>query len=160
MKIGELAQRTHCQVATIRYYEKQGLLPYADRTEANYRIYSDKHCERLRFILYCRSLDMALNEIRALLKFKDSPEEDCAEVSNLLDAHIGHVAQRIQELHQLEEQLKSLRASCKSATLSADCGILNQLSTAPSQPKNNEQASVHVLGSHTVLSSNTTRARQ
>ena len=73
MKIGELAKATHTQVETIRYYEREGLLPETARTEGNYRVYGPEHVERLSFIRYCRSLDMALNEIRALLRMKDSP---------------------------------------------------------------------------------------
>jgi len=149
MKIGELAQKTHCQVVTIRYYEKQGLLPITVRSEGNYRIYGDEHAERLRFIMHCRSLDMALDEIRALLEFKDAPTENCAEVNDLLDEHIGHVAERIRELRQLEQQLNALRAQCQIASTSADCGILNQLSKTPGQAKVHEHGTLaHVHGTH------------
>ena len=67
MKIGELAKITDCQVETIRYYEREGLLPQAPRSESNYRIYGAEHTERLGFIRHCRSLDMTLEEIRVLL---------------------------------------------------------------------------------------------
>ena len=43
MKIGELAQKTGMQVETVRYYEKEGLLPRIGRTDSNYRVYSDAH---------------------------------------------------------------------------------------------------------------------
>jgi DNA-binding transcriptional MerR regulator len=49
----------------------------------------------LTFIRHCRSLDMTLDEIRALLRFKDAPAADCGDVNSLLDEHIGHVAHRI-----------------------------------------------------------------
>jgi DNA-binding transcriptional MerR regulator len=49
---------------------------------------------------------MTLDEIRLLLRFKDSPAENCGGVNELLDEHIGHVASRIRELRQLERQLK------------------------------------------------------
>lgn len=73
MRIGELAKATDTQVETIRYYEREALLPQPGRTEGNYRVYGPEHVERLSFIRYCRSLDMALDEIRALLRMKDSP---------------------------------------------------------------------------------------
>jgi DNA-binding transcriptional MerR regulator len=57
MKIGELAKTTHTQVETIRYYEREGLLPETVRTEGNYRVYSPDHATRLSFIRHCRSLD-------------------------------------------------------------------------------------------------------
>lgn len=70
MRIGELAKATDTQVETIRYYEREALLPQPGRTEGNYRVYGPEHVERLSFIRYCRSLDMALDEIRALLRMK------------------------------------------------------------------------------------------
>jgi DNA-binding transcriptional MerR regulator len=92
MKIGELANLTQTQVETIRYYEREGLLPETARTGGNYRIYGDAHAARLSFIRHCRGLDMTLDEIRILLHFKDAPSENCGEVNALLDEHIGHVA--------------------------------------------------------------------
>ena len=95
MKIGELAKATGTQAETIRYYEREGLLPDAGRTESNYRVYGEGHARRLGFIRHCRSLDMTIGEIRTLLRFKDGPEENCDEVNALLDEHIEHVATRI-----------------------------------------------------------------
>ncbi|HVK93518.1 MAG TPA: Cd(II)/Pb(II)-responsive transcriptional regulator [Noviherbaspirillum sp.] len=129
LRIGELAERTDCQVETIRYYEKEGLLPVPARSEGNYRLYSDVHVDRLMFIRHCRSLDMALDEIRRLLQFRDAPEQNCGEVNVLLDEHIGHVAARIAELKRLEKQLKMLRRLCDQAQEAKNCRILNELST-------------------------------
>jgi Cd(II)/Pb(II)-responsive transcriptional regulator len=136
LKIGELAKRTDCHVETIRYYEREGLLPAPARSEGNYRMYGAVHVERLQFIRHCRSLDMTLDEIRNLLHFKDAPEESCGEVNDLLDKHIGHVADRIEELQALQQQLLELRARCGSAQAAKDCGILQQLGNpADEKPK-------------------------
>lgn len=131
MKIGELSNITGTPIETIRYYEREGLLAAPARTEGNFRIYLDAHAERLSFIRHCRSLDMALDEIRALAHFKDAPTENCDNVNKLLDAHIGHVAARIRELHALKKQLKSLRERCREVRDAAHCGILNELSQIP-----------------------------
>lgn len=128
MKIGELASATATPVETIRYYEREGLLPAAARTESNYRVYSGAHAQRLQFVRHCRSLDMTLQEIRTLLALQDAPAEPCDEVNALLDEHIGHVAQRMRELRQLEKQLKLLRAQCQGVHDVAHCGILHGLS--------------------------------
>jgi hypothetical protein len=69
MKIGELAILTHTPVETIRYYEREGLLPEAARTGGNYRIYDQAQAARLSLIRHCRGLDMTLDEIRTLLRF-------------------------------------------------------------------------------------------
>lgn len=153
MKIGELAERTDCQTETIRYYEREGLLPQPGRSDGNYRLYSDMHVERLSFIRHCRSLDMTLDEIRLLLQFRDAPEQNCGEVNSLLDQHIGHVASRIAELKALERQLKRLRQLCDEAHAAKDCGILNELAidaTAPdrAKPRVRRTTAGHVHGSH------------
>ena len=146
MKIGEVARVTGTPVETIRYYEREGLLAAPPRTEGNFRIYDESHLERLSFIRHCRSLDMALDEVRILLRFKDAPAENCGDVNTLLDAHIGHVAARIRELRALERQLKSLRERCNEARDAAQCGILNELSQLPPQGAAIEGGHVH--GTH------------
>ena len=148
MKIGELAQVTLIPLETIRFYEREGLLPPAARTEGNYRIYGQEHVERLTFIRHCRTLDMALDEIRALLRFKASPQENCAGVNELLDEHIGHVAQRIRELRALETQLKALRHQCVEAHAAADCGILKGLSGDMVAERAAPKSRKHVHGTH------------
>ena len=112
LKIGDLARRTQCPAETIRYYEREGLLPEPNRTAANYRLYGREHVERLAFIRNCRSLDMTLKEIRQLLRVRDVPQEDCQAAHELLDEHIAHVASRLAELRVLERQLKALRRRC------------------------------------------------
>jgi Cd(II)/Pb(II)-responsive transcriptional regulator len=127
LKIGELAKRTGCLVETIRYYEKEGLLREPSRSEGNYRLYTDIHIERLQFIRHCRSLDVTLKEIRNLLRFRDSPEENCSGVDALLDQHIEHVANRIRELKSLQMKLKALRGLCQHAQPAKNCRILQTL---------------------------------
>jgi len=141
LKIGELAAQTGSSAETIRYYEQQHLLPQPARSEGNYRLYGDEHVKRLQFIRHCRSLDMTLDEIRVLLEFRDTPEENCAGVNTLLDKHIGHVADRIKELKALQMQLKQLRSQCLSVQSTKECGILQGLADAKDHGSRN-------LGSH------------
>lgn len=141
LKIGELAQRTDCPVATIRHYEKEGLLLAPARSQGNFRLYNEAHAERLLFIRHCRALDMTLDEIRALLRFRDVPEENCGKVNTLLDEHVGHVSARIAELKALERQLKALRKQCRVGQAAKDCGILQRLSSA-------KAGSVKILRTH------------
>lgn len=128
LKIGALADLTSCQVETIRYYERIGMLAPPTRSSNNYRTYGDAHVERLLFIRHCRALDMTLDEVRVLLKFRDNPDEDCDGVNGLLDKHIGHVVDRIASLTALEAQLRDLRSRCRAADASSACGILQALS--------------------------------
>jgi Cd(II)/Pb(II)-responsive transcriptional regulator len=134
MKIGALSEATGTPIETIRFYERQGLLPPPARAENNYRMYLPAHVERLAFIRQCRNLDMTLDEIRALIALRESPAQDCGEVNALLDEHIGHVAHRIRELRALEKDLKALRARCATPHPLAECGILNGLDRAAAAP--------------------------
>lgn len=130
MKIGELATATATPVETVRFYEREGLLPAPSRSGGNYRVYDATHVARVAFIRRCRTLDMNLPEIRTLLRFKDAPADDCGEVNTLLDEHIGHVATRIKELRKLEVDLRALRATCTDAQAAVQCGILKKLSVS------------------------------
>ena len=143
MKIGELAKATHTQVEMIRYYEREGLLPETARTEGNYRVYDSAHVDRLSFIRHCRGLDMTLDEIRVLLRFLDAPTENCSAVNALIDAHLGHVATRVKELHLLEVQLKSLQQRCQAGHVVSECGILNELTQ---QSRIGQSGSPELLG--------------
>ena len=126
-RIGELARDLNVPIETIRYYEREGLLPAPTRSEGNYRLYSPEQRQRLEFILHCRALDMSHQEIRELLRIKDAPEEGCLEVSALLDAHICHVTERVRNLRRLESDLKALRARCTDPAAAKDCQILHEL---------------------------------
>lgn len=150
MKIGDLSRVTNTQIETIRYYEREGLLPIAPRSDGNYRIYGDEHAKRLSFIRHCRGLDMALDEIRVLLRFKDSPSENCREVNSLLDEHIEHVTQRVRELNALGKQLKALRGLCLESKDSGNCGILKGLARSAQVAAPPDMNAVsHLAGVHT-----------
>lgn len=146
MKIGDLASAADTPVETVRYYEREGLLPAPARTESNYRSYEQQHVDRLQFIRYCRGLDMSLEEVRVLLRFKDSPHENCGSVNEVLDEHIDHVSRRIRELRALEKELKGLRSLCGEAREAQECGILEGLARAST--KSTKVESRHRKGVH------------
>jgi Cd(II)/Pb(II)-responsive transcriptional regulator len=146
LTIGALADRMQCQTETIRFYEKEGLLPAPARSGGNYRLYGPQHQERLAFIRRCRSLDMTLDEIRVLLQLHDKPADNCVEVSSILDEHIQHVADRINELRTLQQQLHDLRQLCVNAE-GHGCGILKALARGTDEPQA-PAAARHVRGSH------------
>ncbi|WP_061958521.1 Cd(II)/Pb(II)-responsive transcriptional regulator [Cupriavidus pauculus] len=142
IQIGELAKRTACQVETIRYYEKEGLLPEPTRSRGNYRLYGEAHVERLEFIRHCRSLAMPLDEVRALLRYRDIPAQDCGEINALLDEHIRQVGVRLEELLQLKGQLVALREKCSGSRDVESCGILESLLDCTCRPFNDNNAPI------------------
>ena len=129
MKIGELAARGGCDVQTVRFYEREGLLDEPEREASGYRRYADRHLQRLQFIRHCRSLDIPLPEVRELLKFAAQPEQSCAQVDALLDEHIERVRQRLTALRTLQKQLLALRGRCDGDP-SHSCAILESFMTA------------------------------
>lgn len=148
MKIGDLARKAGCQVETVRYYEREGLLPAPARTEGNYRLYGSQHLERLVFIRNCRTLDMTLEEIQRLLALRDLPHESCAGINSLVDEHIEHVEARINSLLALRDQLTELRDRCNSPQESEDCGILRQLNVSGGVQPLPDDGHTHVGKSH------------
>jgi Cd(II)/Pb(II)-responsive transcriptional regulator len=147
LKIGDLARRTECPVESIRFYEREGLLPEPARTAGNYRLYGPAHVERLSFIRNCRLLDMTLDEIRQLLHIRDNPLGNCVAAHALLDAHIAHVAERITELQCLERDLKGLRRACGTAEPDAKCAILAELE-GEGTANSRKRSTPHVRGAH------------
>ena len=132
MKIGELAARAGCDVQTVRFYEREGLLEEPARTASGYRAYDARHLTRVAFIRHCRSLDIPLAEVRQLLEFAAAPAQSCAQVNHLLDRHVALLASRIQALKGLQDQLVALRRSC-DGDASHPCAILESFVSAAEQ---------------------------
>jgi Cd(II)/Pb(II)-responsive transcriptional regulator len=129
MKIGELAAQAGCDVQTVRFYEREGLLAEPEREASGYRRYAQRHLQRLQFIRHCRSLDIPLPEIRELLAFAAAPDQSCHQVDVLLDGHMARVRQQLKALRALERQLIALRSRCDGDP-SHSCAILESFMTA------------------------------
>jgi Cd(II)/Pb(II)-responsive transcriptional regulator len=127
MLIGQLARLAGCEVETIRYYEREGLLSAPERTAAGYRSYRSEHLGELNFILHCRSLDISLAEVRTLAEFRADPQRDCAGINTLIDRHLDTVHQQLESLQLLEQQLLALRERCPASRDAGHCGILRSL---------------------------------
>jgi Cd(II)/Pb(II)-responsive transcriptional regulator len=130
MQIKELARSTGVDVETIRYYEKQGLLPEPARLANGYRDYEASHLERLSFIRHCRALDVSLADVKRLLGFVDAPDAQCGDVNLLVDDQLARVRARLKSMRALEKQLLQLRAQCSSTDRVQHCGILKELVSA------------------------------
>ena len=147
MKIGELAKLANCSVETVRYYEKEGLIPHPTRNENNYRQYEEVHLERLRFIRNCRALDLNHDEIRELLAMTEPETSECNMVNDVLDEHLNHVRTRITELQQLEKSLMKLHTLCELRCNEEQpdciCGILHGLTELDYEAPTNVVLNTH-----------------
>lgn len=130
MRIKELSQATGVEAETIRYYEKEGLLPAPARSDNGYRDYSFAHLERLAFVRHCRALDMPLADVRRLLDLSDAPASECADADLLIEAQLGRVRARLHSMRALERQLVQLRSRCSGEHDHGECGILHELVSA------------------------------
>lgn len=130
MQIKQLAQATGVEVETIRYYEKQGLLPVPPKRDNGYRDYDGRHLERLAFIRHCRALDMPLASIARLLGVLDDTRGDCSDVDALVAEQLSRVRARLKSMQALEKQLVQLKSRCDGQHDRGHCGILNELVAA------------------------------
>lgn len=124
----ELARRTGCNLETIRYYERIGMLPDPPRTAAGYRIYDDDHVSRLRFILRSRELGFSIEEIRGLLHLVDGGNQTCAEVKERTERHLIDVRSKIADLRRIERVLSATAAKCSGDDV-PQCPVLEALSS-------------------------------
>ncbi|MGB3727458.1 MAG: Cd(II)/Pb(II)-responsive transcriptional regulator [Glaciecola sp.] len=129
MKIGQLADKTGLSIQTIRFYERKALLSAPERTQSNYRSYSDDALKQLLFIKQCRALDMTIEEISLVLKTRANPESSCENVNATIEKHIDDIRHRITELNALQKTLVSMRAACDDDKKIKECGVLHKLDT-------------------------------
>ena len=131
-RIGEAARQSGVSPANIRYYEKEGLLPPGARGDNSYRLYSAADVHRLRFVRLCRAMDMSLDEVRTLLALDGARKDDCVAANKTLDAHLGHVRERLAELQALEHELMQLRSQCDGTD--SYCHIIEALHAQADEP--------------------------
>jgi MerR family transcriptional regulator, copper efflux regulator len=130
MKIGELARRAEVGIDTIRYYEREGLLPKAQRLPSGYRVYAEQDVRRLRFVRRAKALGFTLPEIRELLALS-SRQDDMAGMKAAATAKLADVEAKMAELERIRAGLEALVAACPGHGALARCPILNALAEDP-----------------------------
>jgi MerR family mercuric resistance operon transcriptional regulator len=110
--IGELARAAGVPTSTVRFYERRGLLKPDARTEANYRTYSSRTAERLKFIRAAQATGFSLKDIREMLALTYSDDPPCAEVASLIERRLADVKQRLRELNRVNRTLTTALKSC------------------------------------------------
>jgi DNA-binding transcriptional MerR regulator len=107
MRIGDLAKLAGVKTDTIRYYEKRGLLPKANRAASGYRSYDERSLKQLRFIKQAQSLGFSLDEIRRILNLRGSGGETCRCVINIAEATLAETETRLAELQAFRDSLRA-----------------------------------------------------
>jgi MerR family mercuric resistance operon transcriptional regulator len=110
---GELANLAHVNPETIRFYEREGILPVAERARNGYRKFSPSAVERIQFVGRAKGLGFSLQEIRELLHVQDTDGPACLSVKSLLTQKLVSVHEKRQELAKLERQIKNALQKCE-----------------------------------------------
>lgn len=129
MRIGELADRLGVNPKTIRYYEGIELLPDPERTPAGYRVYDEADFERITFIKTAQRLGVTLDEIREILALRESGEQPCGYVRDVLRREVAEIGQRIAELTVLRDELTALEILAEELPESGpgSCRLINHV---------------------------------
>ncbi|WP_068878770.1 MULTISPECIES: helix-turn-helix domain-containing protein [unclassified Phenylobacterium] len=128
IQIGELSRRTGCNIETIRYYERIGLMPAPPR-RGRYRSYGGDDVGRLGFVRRARELGFTLDEVRALLALAAGGQASCAEVRDLAASHLQDVRARIADLKRMERVLAGSVRACEAGQDSG-CPLIHALYAA------------------------------
>lgn len=126
MNIGEAARESGVSTKMIRYYESVGLLPRAERTGANYRVYRDADVHTLRFIRRARDLGFSMEQITGLLTLWRDHGRASADVKKLAHTHIAELEARAAQLMAMSRTLRHLAEHCHGDHR-PDCPILDDL---------------------------------
>lgn len=127
LTIGKVAKHAGIAVETVRYYEKEGLIGPAARTDSNYRVYGERDIVRLRFIRRAKALGFTLKEVRELLELRHDPDAGKDEVKRQTEAKIADVDQKIQDLTRIKAILETLDSRCDGHGPASHCPILGAL---------------------------------
>lgn len=103
--IGELSHRVDLPTQTIRYYERLGLLDAPERTESQYRIYSEEAVERLQFIQKAKLYGLSLDEIKQLIEIRVEGVPPCNSLKTMVKKHLDELDYHIQEMLAFRQEL-------------------------------------------------------
>jgi len=134
--IGALARQSGVGVETVRFYEREGLLPPASRRPSGYRQYSEEAVAVIRFIRRAKELGFTLREIKSLLALRTDHSATRAEVRHQAEAKIADLETRIADLQRMRSALATLVAGCHGNGPLPGCPILETLQGTRIPPMN------------------------
>ena len=123
--IGHAASKSGVNIETIRYYEREGIVPKPDRTSAGRRSYSDEDIARLRFIRRCRDLGFPIPDAKSLLGLTDGSQSNCATAGSIAENHLKEVKLKIEALRRMEAALTDMTKKCGANN--QKCPVLDEL---------------------------------
>lgn len=125
MKIGEVAKRSKTGIETIRFYEREGLLPPPQRRPSGYRQYDEATVERLDYIRRAKDLGFTLAEVRDLLELS-SAAPTCEHVRRRAEAKVADIEGKIRSLQQMRRSLGRIVDRCRAKDAAEDCPLVHK----------------------------------
>ena len=125
ISIGAAAKEARCPVETVRFYEREGLLPPALRTDGGHRLYTPEHRRRLRFVRRARELGFPLERVKALLRLADTSAAPCSQARGLAEIHLREVQEKLADLRRMERALTGIVGQCGAA--GTGCALIETL---------------------------------
>jgi len=132
--IGAIAKRVGVAIDTIRYYEREGLLPQPARRASGYRSYDDSAIAQLLFIRRAKSLGFTLDEISDLLALSADRQRGVRAVKQRALQRLAAIDTRIAELQRVRDGLEQLVEACPGHGAPEQCPILRALVQAEPPP--------------------------
>jgi MerR family mercuric resistance operon transcriptional regulator len=127
LTIGEVAKAADVGIETVRFYEREGLIPEPARRQSGYRQYPPDTVRRLRFIRRAKELGFTLKEIGELLDLRVDPQRTCADVRDLAKAKMADVEAKMLDLARIQAALTDLVRTCRGKGPTSECPILDAL---------------------------------
>lgn len=123
LTIGKAAKQAGVGIDTVRFYEREGLLPEAQRTMSGYRLYSMDDVDRLRFIRRAKTLGFSLEEIAELLQL-NAAKGSRACVKRVAEQRLANLDQKLRELTAIRDALATLVQQCSGQGSLKGCPII------------------------------------
>ncbi len=127
LTIGELAKRSRVNLETIRYYERQELLPKPPRLKSGYRAFPVESVQHVRFIKQAQELGFSLKEVKELLSLRAQPGSSGSDVRKRVEVKIADIEEKMKTLKAIKSDLVQLMATCKGTATINDCPIMERL---------------------------------
>lgn len=126
LTMGALAAAAEVGRETVRFYERKGLIPEPPRTRHGHRRYPVESVGRLRFIRRAQAIGFTLAEIGELLALRVDEVAACEQVEARAREKLVDVADKVNELRQMESALQRLVEACQAREPTSDCPILQE----------------------------------
>lgn len=134
MRISEVAVTAGCNIQTLRYYERRGLLKAPRRTPSGYRDYSSETVRLIRFIKRAQDLGFTLHEVEELLKLRGAANKRRGAVRRVAEAKLRDIEIKVARLQAMHRALGGLVECCVSERASLSCPILDALNEPEDEP--------------------------